>query len=125
VPHSQRQHGGEAARGRAVVARAGGDGGIVVGRVDGVEEGLQHEGGEHNGWRRGGREGEAAEHVEGPREVDESGLQPDRRTKMNEKFGSGHAYASRSAAVPLKRGESFNGVEVLRNKMWSGIRASS
>jgi hypothetical protein len=31
--------------------------------------------------------------VEGPREVDESGLQLDRRTKMNEKFGSGHAYA--------------------------------
>jgi hypothetical protein len=56
--------------------------------------------------------------VEGPREVDESGLQPDRRTKTNEKLESGHAYASsRSAVVPLKRGESSKGVEVLRNKM--------
>jgi hypothetical protein len=63
--------------------------------VDGVEEGPQHGGGEHGGWR-----------VEGLREVDESGLQPDQRTKTNEKFGSGHA-------VPLKRGESFKGVEVL------------
>jgi hypothetical protein len=64
-----------------------------------------------------GGEGEAVERVEGPREVDESGLQPDRRTKTNEKFGSGHAYTSRSVVVPLKRGESFKGVEVLRNKM--------
>jgi hypothetical protein len=56
--------------------------------------------------------------VEGPREVDESGLQPDRRTKMNEKLEFGHTYASsRSAAVPLKRGESLKGVEVLRNKI--------
>jgi hypothetical protein len=63
------------------------------------------------------------ERLEGPREVDESGLQPDRRTKTNEKLESGHAYASsRSAAVPLKRRESSKGVEVLRNQMYSSTK---
>jgi hypothetical protein len=37
--------------------------------------------------------------------------------KTNEKFGSGHAYTSQSVAVPLKREETFKGVEVLRKNI--------